>query len=260
MSIRLWDRAGSLPVPAGERARPEHVALPAVDLPEIDTLFAFMRDAERRFDTLRMRIEERTATARGEQLVVMDAFVRHPGAARVTTTEPARGTVGNYEVWISDGRTVRTYSAEHRLATERPVRHTVRGVDDPDLPGMSHVYWPVTPLPMETLPDLFVHPGGYCQNVLATGTCSIAGTTEVTGREAILVRCAHPRTIERVADRPDFAIELSVDRDTGCILRLTELMAGVVTRDAIAIVFEPDASLPPSAFSFTVPEGTTTLF
>jgi outer membrane lipoprotein-sorting protein len=260
MSSRLWDRAGSLPVQAGERARPELVALPAVDLPDIDTLFAYMRDSERRFDTLRMRIEEYTATALGEQLVVMDAFLRHPGAGRVTTTEPARGTVGNYEVWISDGRTVRTYSAEHRLATERPVRRTIRGVDDPDLPGMSHVYWPITPLQTETLPDLFVHPGGYCQNVLATGACAIVGTTEVIGREAILLRCAHPRAIERVADRPDFAIELSVDRDTGCILRLVELMAGGVTRDATAVVFEPDASLPPSAFSFTVPEGTTTIF
>jgi outer membrane lipoprotein-sorting protein len=260
MSSRLWDRAGSLPVPAGERPRPELVALPAADLPEIDTLFAFMRDAERRFDTLRMRIEEHTATALGDQLVAMDVFVRHPGEARVTTTEPARGTVGNYEVWTSDGQTVRTYSAEHRLATQRPVRRTVRGVDDPDLPGMSHVYWPVTALPMETLPDLFVHSGGYCQNVLGTGSCTIAGTTEVSGREAILLRCAHPRAVERVADRPDFAIELAVDRDTGCILRLVELMAGVVTRDASAVVFEPDASLPPSAFSLTLPEGTTTIF
>jgi outer membrane lipoprotein-sorting protein len=260
MPTRLWDRAGSLPVAAGERPRPELVALPAAELPPLEVLFAFMRDAERRFETLRMRIEERTWATAGEQLVAMDVFVRHPGHARVTTTEPALGTAGNYEVWISDGETVRTYSAPHRLATERPVRPRVRGVDDPDLPGMSHIYWPLTPLPMETLAELFVHPGGYCQNVLATGACAVLGTTEVSEREAILLRCAHPRAVERVADRPDFEIELSIDRDTGCILRLTELMAGTVTRDAVAVVFEPDASLPPSAFTFTLPEGTTTLF
>jgi outer membrane lipoprotein-sorting protein len=260
MSTRLWDRAGSLPVPSGQRARPELVALPAVELPSLDVLFAFMRDAERRWDTLRMRIDEHTWTAAGEQLVTMEVFVEHPGAARVTTTEPARGTTGNYEIWLSDGTTVRTYSAAHRLATERPARAVVRGVDDPDLPGMAQVYRPVTALPAETLPELFIHPAGYCQNVLATGACAILGTSEVGEREAILLRCAHPRAVERVADRPDYVVEVSVDRDTGCIVRLTELMADVVTRDAVAVVFEPDAPLPPSAFSFRVPEGTTTLF
>jgi outer membrane lipoprotein-sorting protein len=260
MATRLWDRAGSLPVPAGDRARPELVALPAVELPTVDLLFDFMRDAERRFDTLRMRIEERTSTAEGELVVAMDVVLRHPGEARVTTTEPGRGTAGNYEVWISDGQTVRTYTGTHRLGTKRPVRPRVRGVDDADLPGFSRLYWPVTSLPMETLPDLFVHPAGYCQNVLATGRCAILGTADVADREAIVLRCEHPRSVERIADRPDFAVELAVDRDTGCILRLTESMGGVVTRDAIALTFEPDAPLPPSAFLFTFPKGTTTIF
>ncbi|HET7028121.1 MAG TPA: hypothetical protein VFI28_10570 [Candidatus Limnocylindrales bacterium] len=260
MVTRLWDRAGSLPVPAGDRPRPELVALPALELPTVDLLFDFMRDAERRFDTLRMRIEERTSTAEGELLVAMDVVVRHPGEARVTTTEPGRGTAGNYEVWISDGQTVRTYTGTHRLGTKRPVRPRVRGVNGPDLPGFSHVYWPVTQLPMETLADLFVHPAGYCQNVLATGRCAILGTADVADREAIVLRCEHPRSVERVADRPDFAVELAVDRDTGCVLRLTEFMGGGVTRDAITVTFEPDAPLPPSAFLFTFPEGTTTIF
>lgn len=260
MSARTWDRAGSLPVPAGERARPELIALPAGPLPSVDVLFTFMRDAERRFDTLRMRVEERTLTAAGELLMAMDVLLRHPGEARVTTTEPGLGTNANYEIWLSDGHTVRTYSAVHRLATERPARRGVRGVNDPDLPGFAHVYWPVTPLPAETLPDLFVHPAGYCQNVLATGRLDVLGTADVSDREAIVMRCAHPRAIERVADRPDFAIEVAVDRETGCILRLTELVADAVTRHAVAVVFEPDAPLPPSAFSFVVPEGTTTIF
>lgn len=260
MSSPPSDRAGTLPAPARRRPRPQLAALPPSALPSVDTLFTYMRDAELRFDTLRMRIEERTWTAAGELLVAMDVFVRHPGEARVTTTEPNVGTSGNYEVWLSDGDVVRTYSARHRVATRRPVRAAVRGLDDPDLPGFSRLYRPLTPLPTETLPDLFVHPAGYCQNVLATGRCAVLGAADVGDRKAVLLRCAHPRAIERVADRPDFAVEVAVDRDTGCILRLTELMAEHVTRDAVAVSFEPDAPLPPSAFAFAVPEGTATIF
>ena len=219
-----------------------------------------MRDAERRFETLRMRIEERTAAAAGELLVASEVFIRHPGWARVTTSEPSLGAAGNYEIWLSDGETVRSYSAPRRLATQRPVRTRVRGADDPDLPGFAQLYEPITPLPTETLPELFVHPAGYCQNVLATGRCDVLGTDEVSGREAIVLGCAHPRAVERVADRPDFAVRVAVDRDTGAILRLTETTATIVTRDAIATVFEPDAKLPSTAFTLTIPEGTTTLF
>jgi len=58
----------------------------------------------------------------------------------------------------------------------------------------------VTALPMETLPDTFVHPAGFCQNVLATGICAVLGTELVTEREAILLTCDHPRTIEMAGD------------------------------------------------------------
>ncbi len=260
MATRIWDRAGSLPVPAGERPRPELVALPPVALPSVEDLFTFMRDAERRFDTLRMRIEETTATATGESVLTVEALIEHPGRARVTTTESGAGLGANYEVWLSDGGRVRTYSARNRLATDRPLRTPVRGADDPDLPGFARVYRPVTTLPMESLPDLFVHPGGYCQNVLATGRCGVLGTAEIAGREGIVVRSAHPRSVGQWADRPDFAIELVADRATGCILRLTELMADVPTRDARAVVFEPDVPLPPAAFVLALPKGTTTIF
>jgi hypothetical protein len=260
MPTRIWDRAGSLPVPAGERPRPELVTLPVAALPSVEDLFTFMRDAERRFDTLRMRIDETTATAAGETDLTVEALIEHPGRARVTTTEADAGFSGNYEVWLSDGGRVRTYSARDRLATDRPARTPVRGADATDLPGFARVYRPVTTLPMESLPDLFVHPGGYCQNVFATGRCDILGTAEIVGREGIVVRSAHPRSVERWADRPDFSIELVVDRGTGCILRLTELMADVPTRDARVVVFEPDVPLPPSAFELALPEGTTTIF
>ncbi|MBF8289570.1 MAG: hypothetical protein HW391_538 [Chloroflexi bacterium] len=152
MSTRLWDRAALVPVSMGGRV-PELVALPA-GLPTVADLFEFMRDAELRFQTLKMRIEERSFTARGEHLVAMDVAMQHPGHARVTTTEPGRGTAGNFELWIGDGETVRTYSGAHRLGTSRPVRNRPRGLDR-DFPGAARIYEPVTPLPLETLPELF---------------------------------------------------------------------------------------------------------
>ena len=259
MSTRLWDRAASLPARSGEaRRRAEIAALPTAQ-PDVTELFTFMRDAELRLDTLRMRIEERTMTAIGPHLIVMETVLRHPGESRVTTSEPELGTAGNYEIWISDGETVRTYSAPHRLGTHRPVRHTVRGLDD-DFPGASRVYWPLTPLPMETLPDVFVHPAGYCQNVLATGTCWVSGTAEVAGREAIVVDCDHPRTVEVAADRPDFHVQVAVDRETGVILRLIETIAGQVTRHAEVVAFAPNAPLPSPTFEFEFPPDTTILF
>jgi hypothetical protein len=258
MPARSWDRAAALvPVPGG-RARPEVVVL-GEGLPSVDELFTFMRDAELRFRTLRMRIEERTVTARGNQLAVIDVAMEHPGLARVVTSEPTRGTAANYEVWISDGEIVRTYAAPHRLGTSRPVRSRPRGLDR-DFPGSSRVYTPVTALPAETLPELFVHPAGYCQNVLGTGRCSISGTMVVNGREAILLESASPRTVERTADRPDFLIQVAVDRASGVIIRLVESIGGEVTRDAAVTALEPDAILAPGTFDFEFPAGTAFLY
>ncbi len=247
----------------GRRPRPEIVALPADEQPTVAELFTFMRDAELRFDTLRMRIEERTFGATGAQIAIVEVALRHPNDAKVTTTQPALGAIANHELWISDGEVVRTYSAPHRLGTERPVRRSVVGVSGPasrDLPGTSRVYAPLTALPMETLPEAFVHPAGYCQNVLATGNLRIDGLADVGGREAIVVACDHPRTIEMSADRPDFRIRIAVDRADGVILRLEETVAGIVTRDAQVTEYEPDAPLAPNTFDFTFPTGTTMLY
>ena len=262
-STRLWDQAAALPVRAGERPRPEIPALPAEHLPSLAELFTFMRDAELRVETLRMRIEERTRTARGETVVAMDLLLRHPADARVITTEPGRGTAGNYELWISDGEMVRTYSAPHKLGTHRPVRHTVRGLDGPagrDFPGSSRVYVPLTPLPMETLPDTFLHPAGYCQNVLATGRTWVAGTDVIGGRPVLIVESDHPRTIEMAADRPDFHVQVAVDRADGVILRLVESIGGDETRRAEATEYAPNAPIPASAFEFVFPSDTTMLY
>ena len=256
---RLWDRAAALPARANGRRLPQVVVLPEV-LPTVAELFDFMRDAELRFETLRLRVDERARTARGEDLTSMGAVLRHPGDVRVTTTHAGDPAKAEYEVWISDGELVRTYASAHGLGTQRPVRNRPRGLDDPDIPGTAKVYEPITALPMETLPDTFVHPAGYCQNVLATGRCAVTGTSIISGREAVLLECDHPRTTEVAGDRPDFRIAIAVDRETGVILRLIESIGGVVTRDAVVVELDPDVSLPAAAFDFVFPTGTTMLY
>jgi hypothetical protein len=258
MTTRPWDRAALVPAPRDGRP-PEIAALPP-GLPSLDELFTFMRDAERRFQTLKMRIEERTFGARGELLATIDVSIRHPGHARVVTTEPGSGAVGQSELWISDGRLVRTYSVEHHLGTSRPVRNRPRGLRPNEYPGRALVYEPVTRLPAETLADLFVHPAGYCQNVLATGRCWISGTDRVAGREAIVVECAHPRSVEREADRPDYHVQVAVDRADGLITRLLESVGRQITRLAEVVLLDPDAPLADAAFELEFPEGTTLLY
>jgi hypothetical protein len=258
MTTRLWDRAAVAVVADGRRF-PAVAALGPGE-PTVQELFDFMRDAELRFATLRMRILERVISTRGDDTTQIDVMLRHPGHARVTTSRPGEELGGTYEVWISDGDIVRTYAAQHKLGTQRPIRNRPRGLDDKDFPGMSRIYEPITGLPMETLPETFVHPAGFCQNVLATGRCQILGSRTVSGRSTIGLRCDHPRTVELPGDRPDHSMEISVDRDTGVIVRLVETIGGSLTRDAVATVLEPDASLPPSAFDYTFPTGTTMLF
>jgi len=256
---RLWDRAAALPARPDGRRLPEIATLGAA-LPTVSELFDFMRDAELRFATLRLRIEERAQTARGEDVSTLDTVIRHPGEAKVITTRGGSAVMADYELWISDGDLVRTYASAHGLGTQRPVRNRPRGLDDPDFPGPSKVYEPLTALPMETLPDTFVHPAGYCQNVLATGRCTVTGSAIVSGREAILLECDHPRTTELAGDRPDFHISIAADRETGVILRLVETIGGRVTRHAEVVELSPDAPLSASAFAFVFPSGTTMLY
>jgi hypothetical protein len=255
---RLWDRA-ALTVQTGERRLPAVASLPAT-LPTVAELFDFMRDAELRFATLRMRILEETATTKGQDALQLEVLLRHVGHSKVTTSRPGRVLDHDYEIWISDGDLVRTYAAAHKLGTQRPIRNRPRGLGDRDFPGMSRVYEPVTALPMETLPDTFVHPAGYCQNVLATGRCTVTGSDLVAGREVILLECDHPRAIEVVADRPDFHVSIAVDRQLGVILRLVETIGGEATRSAEVTDLGPDAPLPPAAFDFVFPTGTTMLY
>ncbi|MEJ7696992.1 MAG: hypothetical protein WKF78_10350 [Candidatus Limnocylindrales bacterium] len=138
---RLWDRA-ALPAVDGRRL-PEVPALDA-GLPTVPDLFDFMRDAEARFATLRMRILERSMTTRGEVETQMDVTLRHPGQAKVMTSQPGQVIGGAYEIWVSDGDLVRTYAAAHKLGTQRPIRNRPRGLADDDFPGTAQVYEPVS--------------------------------------------------------------------------------------------------------------------
>lgn len=253
-----WHRA-LVPSSSDDVRRPAVQALPAA-LPTPWDLFEFMRDAELRFATLRMRLVERSRTSRGDEVTTMDIAIRHPGHSKVTTTHIGSTAKPPYEIWISDGDIVRTYASAHRLGTERPIRNRPRGLADRDIPGRSKVYEPLTALPMETLPELFIHPAGYCQNVLGTGRCRVTGTDDKLGREVVLLDCDHPRTTESAADRPDFRVAIAVDRATGVILRLTESIGGQITRDAEVADFAPDAVLPAAALQFVFPTGTTMLY
>jgi hypothetical protein len=254
-----WHRALVPSASADGERRPAIAAL-ATHLPTTWELFEFMRDAELRFATLRMRVIERAHTTRGEDATRIEVVLRHPGHAKVTTTRDDGGAKADYEIWISDGDLVRTYASAHKLGTQRPIRNRPRGLHDRDFPGRSQVYEPLTAMPMETLPETFIHPAGFCQNVLSSGRCWVAGSELVAGREAVLLDCDHPRTTERVADRPDFHVSIAVDRETGVILRFIESIGGQVTRHADVVEFSPDAPLPPSAFQFVFPSGTTMLY
>jgi hypothetical protein len=254
-----WHRA-LVPSASADGERRPAVAALAPHLPTAWELFEFMRDAELRFATLRMRIIERAHTTRGVDATRVEVVLGHPGHAKVTTTRDDGGAKADYEIWISDGDLVRTYASAHKLGTQRPIRNRPRGLHDRDFPGRSQVYEPLTALPMETLADTFVHPAGFCQNVLSSGRCWVAGSDLVGGREAVLLECDHPRTTESVADRPDYHVSIAADRETGVILRFIESIGGQVTRHAEVVEFAPDAPLPPAAFGFVFPSGTTMLY
>ena len=94
---------------------------------------------------------------------------------------------------------------------------------------------PQTALPAETVADTFVHPNGFCRNVLRTGVVYRRGTASLAGgRETILLRCDHPRTSHLLLDRPDHWLEVGVDAQTGMILLLAEHVGDRITRHAEA--------------------------
>lgn len=253
-----WDRASTAVTAAGGGRVAEVGQLAAGA--DLATLFTFMRDAELRFGSLRLRLEERVRVTTGEMLRVHEVLLRHPGRARVTTIRPDLSPRTNHDSWLSDGETVTIYRSGHRLATRRPVRRRVQGVQDRDLPGTSRPYVPLTALPANTMADLFVHPGGLAQNVLSTGACTLVGPGSMAGREVVLVRCDHPRTIELAGDRPDHRLEIAVDRETGVLASFRESFGDVVVRSVTAVELAPDAPIPDSAFAVASPPDAATIF
>jgi hypothetical protein len=237
-----------LPVPVGEERRAIAVGALPDDAPSLPDLFAFMSDAELRFETLRLRLEDRTRTARGPELETFELWLRHPGQAKVVTRFGEEGLRANSHVWLTDGASIRTYDARSGTTSLRPHRGRPEGITDPSLPARGRVYAPVTMLPMESLVDTFVHPHGFCQNVLATAAVSLAGTATLLGREAFLLRADHPRRSEVLTDRPDRWLEVGVDRLSGLIVLLIEHIGDVVTREARVTSLELDAPIPDDVF------------
>jgi hypothetical protein len=237
---------------------PEQPTL-ATSEPGIGELFRFMAEAELRFETLRMRIVDRRTTTHGEETETHEVWLRHPGRAKVIST---RGDAGHdYDVWVSDGETVHTYDAKGNTATTRRLPVVPVGVTDPELPRFSQIFTPQTRLPPESLADTFIHPHGFCRNVLASGIVGRRGTQELAGgREALLLRCDHPRTSHVLTDRPDHWLEVGVDLQTGLMLLLAEHVSDQVTRHAEAIVVAVDEPIPDDVFRLHVSADTRILY
>jgi hypothetical protein len=242
------------PAPAPETEEelrePEIVAL-GPETPDLNDLFLFMRDAELRFESLRLRIEDRTFGTRGELLETSELWLRHPGRAKVVTRtgDGLEPVSRDFRVWLTDREHVRTYDGRANVASVRPVRKLVAGVTARDLPTFSRVYVARTDLPMETLVDTFVHPHGFCRNVLATARVELAAEARlVDDREALVMHAHHPRTTEVLTDRPDHVLDVGVDRMTGLILLLVEQIGDQVTRHAAVTEVEIDPPIGDEAF------------
>lgn len=253
-----------LPIPYAEQPVREQRAIDTLrgtDAPSVGELFGFMREAETRFESLRLRLLDRTFTARGEQLATVELWLRHPGRARIVTRRGEGPVSRDFDVWLSDGETVQTYNASSRTTTRRPPMATVVGGTDPALPGFARTYSPRTKLPRESIVEMVVHPHGFCRNVLATGPVSIQGATELAGdRECLLLRADHPRTSHLLTDRPDRWLEVGVDRMTGLILLYVEHIRDLVTRHVEVVDVELDPPIPDEAFTIHVPEGTASIY
>ncbi len=252
-----WDGAALVPTTV-DGARRAEVAQLAPGLPSVTQLFDFMRDAELRFASLRLRLVERSWVARGEVVRTHELLLRHPGRARVTITgDDAAGA----DIWLSDGSMIRTLQTIHRTVTTRPVRSRLVGLEeDRDLPGTGRAYLPVTSVRANSLVDTFVHPAGFCQNVLATGTCRVLREEMAVGRTAIILESLHPRTIELAGDRGDHRVVIAADRETGLLTGLAEYFTDQPTRVVVATELAPDAAIPDAAFTLHAPDDAASIY
>jgi len=238
--------------PPSER-RPRILALPAGGLPDVAMLFTFMRDAELRFRTLRMRIEERTWGATGEALLIHEVVIRHPDRVRVTVRHVDLPMPRDHETWAFTSGTITTWSAIHGTRTERPARRGIVGLDSSTLPATSRVYRPLTPLPIDSIAEVCIHPANYLQNVVSTGAVGVTGQVRVAGREAVVVESLHPGTTRIAADRGDASMRLAADAALGVISLLEQRLGDRVVRRAEAVSIEPDADIPDATFAVAIP-------
>lgn len=239
--------------------RPTILALPET-APTIEELFDFMREAERRFRTLRMRILERAQTAVGWTERSIELWLAHPGRAKVIENRSGPdGAEASYYAWVSDGRRVRTYDSATNVATDRPHRHVPDEIEDPNLPAFARVTPPLTELPAESLPEAFVHPAGLTRN-LATGRVLLTGQAHIAGRESLILEIDHPRATLIETDRPDRQVVIGVDRGTGVLTLLEERVGDAVTRRAEVTYLEPDAPVRDEVFTIHVPADAVKIF
>lgn len=246
--------------PANALLRPPTHATLYGTSPSTSELFRFMAEAELRFNSLRMRIVDRRINTAGEQVETTEVWLRHPGRAKVVQT---RGNAAqrDYDVWVGDGETVQTYTGHNHLVTRRSVQPRPVGAANDALPGHARIYVPVTPLPPETLAETFIHPHGFCSNVLATGAVRELGTAAlVNAREALVLRCDHPRVSHVLTDRPDHWLEVAVDRQTGMILLLAEHVGGRITRHGEVVALALDEPLTDDLFTVHVSSDATLLY
>ena len=244
----IWPMSSSLPLVSSRPPSPPALVALGDDAPSLERLFLFARDAELRVRSLRMTIVERSLTARGEEEVRHEVLVRNPGQARITTRRSNDAMSRDYDVWIGDGETVRTYRASDRLASVRTARTGVVGTDRADLPPWAQTRPVVTQLPAGSLADTFVHPHSLFRNVLVTGPLSIVGTSELAGREAIVVRARHPRTAKVLVDRPDRWVDVGIDRSSGFVTLLSEHVGEAETRRGEVTLLDLDPDIPDEAF------------
>jgi hypothetical protein len=229
-------------------------------LPGIEDLFLFAREAELRVRRLRLVIEERAQTSRGEELRRHELWMEHPGTARITVYRDDAMPARDYDTWILDGGVVTTYLAARKVASRRPLQRHVVGVEEPGLPPFARQREPLTALQPGSLVDTFVHPHGLFRNVLVTGPLALTGSRMVGEREALIVRAEHPRASKVLVDRPDRSIEVGIDRQTGFLLLLSERIGESVTRHAEVSELSVDPVIPASAFELRLPQDTRMLY
>ena len=232
------------------------------DLPTVAELFDFMRDAELRFGTLRLRIEERAQTARGEELTHDGRHPPPPGRRARSRPPGRRGRQGRVRD-LDLRRRSRPDLRERPSASapSGPIRNRPRGLDDRDFPGPSRVYEPVTALP-DGDPARHLRPP---RRLLPErpGHRSVHGHAARTSSRDARRSCSSATTRGRPSSPATGPTSTSRSRSIArpaCILRLVESIGGVVTRDAEVVELRPDAPLPPTAFDFVFPTGTTMLY